>query len=81
MQVFKGFLPSALYICSEKYLAQEMKFLKIIFAENWHSTTISKKVSKEYMSNITFVNEKENIETTMHIKTWTKFLQKNYKKI
>ena len=69
MEVFKGFLPSALHVCSEKYLAQEMKFLKIIFAEKWHSTTISKKVNKEYMSNNTFVNEKENSETTMRIKT------------
>ena len=47
-------------ICSEKYLAQEIKTL---FAENWRSITILEKVTKECRNNITSVKEKENVDT------------------
>ena len=55
MGVFKGFLLRALLICSEKYLAQEIKFLINVFAENGRSVTVLEKVTKEYMNNITSV--------------------------
>ena len=63
MGVFKGFLSSALHICSESYLPQEIEFLINVFAENGHSITVLEKVAKEYMNNITSVKEKVNIET------------------
>ena len=62
MGVFKGFLSRTLHICSEKYLAQEIKFLINLFAENGHSITVLEKVTKKYMNNITSVKEKENID-------------------
>ena len=58
MGLFKGFLSRALDICSESYLAQEIEFLINIFAENGHDITVLKKVTKEYMNNITPVKEK-----------------------
>ena len=61
MGVFKWFLSRALHICSEKYLAQEIKFLINVFAENGHSITILENVTKEYMNNITSIKEKENV--------------------
>ena len=61
MGVFIAFLSRALHICSEKYLAQEIKFLINVFAENGHTITILEKVSKEYMNNIISVKENENI--------------------
>ena len=63
MGVFKGFLSSALHICSENYLAQEIEFLYLnVFVENGHSIAVLEKVTKEYMNNISFVKEKVNIE-------------------
>ena len=56
-------LSRALRICSKNYLAQELEFLINVFAENGHSITLLKKVTKEYMNNITSVKEKVNIET------------------
>ena len=61
MEVFKGFLSRALHVCSEKYLAQEMKFLTIVFVESGHSITVSEKIAKEYINSVTPINEKENI--------------------
>ena len=66
MGVFKGFLSRALHICSENYLAQEIQFLRNVFVENGHSITVLEKVTKEYMNNITPVNEKLNVETIKH---------------
>ena len=63
MKVFKGFLSRTLYICSEKHLAQKIKFLINSFAENRHSITVLEKISKEYMNSIISVKEKENIDT------------------
>ena len=60
--VFKVFLSRTLHICSEKYLVEEIKFLKHAFAENEHSITVLEKVTKEYMNNIS-AKENENIET------------------
>ena len=51
MGVFKKFLTRTLPICSEKHLAQETEFL--INVE--HSITVSERVIKEYMNNITTV--------------------------
>ena len=62
MGVFKGFLSCTLHICSENYLAQEIKFLINIFVENGHSITVLEKVTKKYM-NITSKIEKVNTET------------------
>ena len=56
------FLSRTLHICSEKYLVEEIKFLKHAFAENEHSITVLEKVTKEYMNNIS-AKENENIET------------------
>ena len=61
--VFKGFLSLALHICSENYLSQEIEFLINVFAENGDSIAVLEKVTKEYMSNISSVKEKVNIET------------------
>ena len=63
MGVFKGFLSRALHICSENYLAQEIKFLINVFAENGHSKTVLEKVTKKYISNINSKKERVNIET------------------
>ena len=63
MGVFKGFLSRALHICSESYLAQEIEFLIKAFAENGHSITVLEKITKKYMSNITSLREKVNVET------------------
>ena len=41
MGVFKGFLPRAIHICSEK-----LEFLIKVFAENGHSITVLEKVTK-----------------------------------
>ena len=61
MGVFITFLSRALHICLKKYLAQEIKFLINVFAENGHTITSLEKVSKEYMNNIISVKENENI--------------------
>ena len=58
-----GVFTRALHICSEKYLAQEIKYLIDVFAGNGHSFTVLKKVTKEYKNNITSEKEKENIDT------------------
>ena len=58
MEVFKGMLSRALHICSEKYLAQEIKLLINFFARNGHSITVLRKVTKKYMNNITSIKEK-----------------------
>ena len=58
-----GVFTRALHICSEKYLAQEIKYLINVFAENGHSFAVLKKVTKEYKNNITSEKEKENIDT------------------
>ena len=55
--VFKGFLSRALHICSESYLAQEIKFLINLFAKNGHSIKVLEKIAKEYANNITSVEE------------------------
>ena len=59
MRVFKDFWSRALHICSEKYLAQGIKFLINVFAENGHSIIVFAKVTKGYMNNITSVKEKK----------------------
>ena len=41
---FKTFLTCALPICSEKYLAQETKFLINVLVENEHSITVLERV-------------------------------------
>ena len=51
-------LSRALHICSEKYLAQEIKLLINTFARNGHSITVLRKVTKKYMNNITSIKEK-----------------------
>ena len=46
MGVLKGLLSQILHICSEKYLAQEIKFLINVFAENGHIIRVLEKVTK-----------------------------------
>ena len=43
---FKKFLTRALPICSEKYFAQETKFLINVLVENEHSITVLERVIK-----------------------------------
>ena len=62
MGVYKVFLSRALHICSEKYLAQEIKFLINVFVENGYSSTVLEKVTKEYMNNMTLAKEKKYID-------------------
>ena len=80
----KEFLSRALHICSEKYIAREIKFLINIFEENGHSVTVLEKVTKEYMNNSTSVKEKENIDIIKNDKIvklpWVPKLGPNLKK-
>ena len=69
MGVFKGFLSRAVHICSENYLAQEIKFLINVFAENGYSKTVLEKVTKKYINNINSKKERVNIVTTKNDKT------------
>ena len=57
--VLKGFVLCALLICSEIYLAQEIKCLINFFPENGHSIAVLEKVIKGYMNNIASVKEKK----------------------
>ena len=62
MGVFQGFLSRALHLCSEIYLAQEIKLLIKVFVENGHSITVFEKSRKKE-------NIKENIDTVKNDKT------------
>ena len=87
MRVFKRFFSKALHIWSEKHLAQEKKINKR-FCRKWTWHYSFKKVTKEYMNNITCVKENEDIDTiknelisktTMGTKIWTKIKEKKLK--
>ena len=52
MGVMKGFISPVLHICSEKYLAHEIKFSINLFVKSGHSITVLERVTQEYMNNI-----------------------------